>query len=1138
MGDVGELEAELIKRNREIAKVRDDALKLERRLEDAQMRNDDLLERVAELDAEKNQGMTKITELEEKLQAVESERDARAEEALRAQEAAEERLESVRAEMEEKAAAAAQDNETTRSLEAKVAELEAEKAALEQKLNEEQLRHGDTRVRLEKSEREAQDHSSRSTEQRRIVKELEEKLQEQQEGMSNTASLQLEEERARAAAELHRATALMEEHRSVRGDLERQVHEREVEEAKAKAELEDLRRDLSNHTGTVEDIEALKTSHQEAMDQLKATHDEVLNEERKRAEEHLSKATRRSAELDGKLDSQRDLLREANKSLRNSEALVEQLRAQLAEKEAQLDAQGTTARSELEAALAKAQEDLESSKARFAQELESAEVMAKNAAATEVDAANRRAAEAEEREKRLEGRLSAMQEDNTEAQSAHSRAMELQKTQLAELRQRLLEVEERSQGHQQEGDRLKKDLEESKNELERAQMAHKQEQERFQQTLEAKDQSTRSSERVLQSQLEEKDTLLEHRDASVRNLEQDLEEARKKAAELEESVAKASEEGESKAHLAGVRNAQLEGELRRRQDRLNEVEGRLDAQRQYLEQVQSTLGQEREDKEKILQLKGSLEAQLQLESTHKEAVSESLQRAQEDSERRVKELEQRILEDRDAHRETIEEVRRSMQDELKLASEKCGALEAELTTARQRCELLMRTKADLQAELGEHSEKYKGLEAKISEHRAASEQLGLELEQERTGRSTVEDAHAKLSEEKRASDARIAELEAEVRDAELRSSSQLSDFGAKVQKLDELLDGERRTREEAEQNLVAIRQEHDNRARELDQDRKRTEQELTSLVDSWREKAEETQAQLSQAREQLEAQRAKGDDLEDRRREVEAKLRSESETLEARLRRAESEAQRAQGAIEDSRAVLAEQQNAWQAKISAVERQLEQETTTRRSIQTAKEAAEASVLKQKDGMTQMGERLSMSVEELFTRQVDFALEKNRISGALEESRRTLRNSLGVPNPVAAVDSVRISSLEVQLSEERRKNIEQVVALQRAERKCTQLDEKQKSLEEQRSNAVHGQREAERKVATLEEDLRKASMEQTRLEAKSRELDERTKMSTAEIGTVKYSASYEVQKLRGALDELRHCLTKGPAPGTFNPPARV
>merc|ERR1712012_323070 len=108
------------------------------------------------------------------------------------------------------------------------------------------------------------------------------------------------------------------------------------------------------------------------------------------------------------------------------------------------------------------------------------------------------------------------------------------------------------------------------------------------------------------------------------------------------------------------------------------------------------------------------------------------------------------------------------------------------------------------------------------------------------------------------------------------------------------------------------------------------------------------------------------------------------------------------------------------AKISALESQLERDTNSLKCALSAKQAAESEMERQAANQNQHRERLSMSAEELFTRQVGFTLEKQRLSGALEESRRTLRHSLGVPNPVAAVDSVRLSGLEQQLSEERRK----------------------------------------------------------------------------------------------------------------------
>ncbi|CAK0855582.1 unnamed protein product, partial [Prorocentrum cordatum] len=76
-------------------------------------------------------------------------------------EAAEQKLQVLKEEMEAKVAAAAQEQ-------------------FEQKLNEEKLRHNDAKVRIEKAESEARDLSNRSNEQRRMIKELEEAMQEQQ----------------------------------------------------------------------------------------------------------------------------------------------------------------------------------------------------------------------------------------------------------------------------------------------------------------------------------------------------------------------------------------------------------------------------------------------------------------------------------------------------------------------------------------------------------------------------------------------------------------------------------------------------------------------------------------------------------------------------------------------------------------------------------------------------------------------------------------------------------------------------------------------------------------------------------------------------------------------------------------------
>merc|ERR550537_686805 len=147
----------------------------------------------------------------------------------------------------------------------------------------------------------------------------------------------------------------------------------------------------------------------------------------------------------------------------------------------------------------------------------------------------------------------------------------------------------------------------------------------------------------------------------------------------------------------------------------------------------------------------------------------------------------------------------------------------------------------------------------------------------------------------------------------------------------------------------------------------------------------------------------------------------------------------------------------------------------------------------------MMERLAMAAEEMSARQVDFTLERQRLSGALEESRRTLRNSLGVPNPGAAVDSVRLQGPEQQLSEERRKAIEQAVTLQRTERKLAQLEVSNKRGEDQRLDAVSRSREAERRLVTLSEDLRKTKVRETNADNQAREAREQASMAVAEMG---------------------------------------
>jgi len=876
-------------------------------------------------------------------------------------------------------------------------------------------------------------------------------------------------------------------------------------------------------------VSSLEESRDEAhrkYEDHKNTHESKAEEERQLHREALHKATSQAASLDGRLASQRDLLLETTQALMRCEKAEEQAHAELTAKILELSSEHSAARGAHSTALDQVEQEAGAREARFQAELESEEVLARRHARAEIDAASRSTLEAEERHRRLDAELAALRDDHGEVNAQHSRHQDQLRKQCQELKQKLADTEGRCLAHEDEVDKHKKDLEEVRLEGERARMAHRLEVERLQQTLEAEGQSRNAQDQISQSRLEEKDTLLEHRASAVERLEQELEQAKKKIAAHEETIMKTREEGDAKAHQLGVRNADLERELRVRQDRITEVEGRLDSSRSYMEHVTETLTKTQSEKDALMEKKGSLEAQLQLESSHKEAVSVSLQRSQEDAERRCKDLEERIQRDHEAHQEALEEGQRTFSEELRQSAERLSAIEAELLTTRQRCELLAKNKADLQQEAAEFQEKHANHQAGLAEHRANNERLGLELEQHRQGKETAEQELARVKEDLRQGQSRIEDLLTQVKEAEELRRSTCDDFSSKVQRLDDLLSSERKLREDTEMALLTARQDADAKADSHGAERRRLEQEVretSARLETHRDKVEEMDRLLGQHREQLDVHKTRAENVDTQRREVEAQLRGESATMEAQLRRVEAEAQRAKAQVEDGKAELAQQKAQMTAKIAALQRQLDQEASTARSTQVAREAAEAEMLKHADTRQQFSERLGMGAEELFTRQVEFALEKQRLSGALEESRRTLRNSLGVPNPAAAIDSVRISGMEQQLAEERRKSIEQVVALQRTERRCAQLEEAQRRGEEQRQAAVRNSREVERKCVGLSEDLRKATIKLGNSDQRHEEVRERAAMTAAEMQTVRYEGKYEAAKLRGALDELRYMI---------------
>jgi len=1125
MGDKEDVEAELIKRNREIAKVRDDLLKMEKRLEESHMRNDDLLEKVSELDGEVNKKNIQIAELEAKMSQYIIDMEGREKELKSLREDHGSQLDNLRKDLEQKAGTREQDLETQEKLKAQMAAVEAAKEELAKELENEKGRHKTTKNTLELEQSSGRELAGRAQEQRKL-KELQDLLAEKEAHHTNLSSGHadaLVEERERTNAELHKMSMELLEHKGVREDLEQQHNDREQKLHSLRAELEELQRANDNHEATKSILEAARDEAEKKLEEANSKNDDVAQLQRKQQQEDLHRANAKAAQLDGRLNSQRMMMEEMHQELIQTQKEKDQQKKSMEDKVRDLEKEVATTKDALLLAEEKAANDISAQQSKHISDMEAEQVAAKARAKQELDAAQRETQEVEEKCKRLEAQIQSLQMDHEEAHTQHSRLQESLRGQHTDLRAKLAETEDARVNHQQEVEKLNKDIQEKHLEQERMHMSHRLEVERLQQTLEAEAQSRASAEKIAQSKLEEKETLIEHRVSAIERLEQELEEAKKKITQLEDQVKGTREDGDGKVAAMGVRNAQLEGELKKRQERLTEAEGRLEAQRQYLEQINDTLEQAKNEKDKLMENKGSLEAELKLASSHKDAVNLALQDQQEEWERRCKELEERILRDRDSHREESDKIRQSVADELRQGAERHAALEAELLTARQRCELLVRNKADLQQEVEESRGKHATHQANVAEKEAANQQLRLELDQHKTGKESAEGEVASLKEEKRKLESSVEELHAKVKETEGLSHSQIDDFKLKVQKLDEMLNSERDSHEGTKRTLLKTTQDHESKYADLEAAKRKVEQDILEKdhhLETWRGKAEDLEVQHRLSKEQVEAHKSRVEETDNQRREVEAQLRGEIATCEARLRRLEAEAQRSQSAVEDGKVALAQQQAMMTAKIQKLERELEDKSKAAKQSHVAKELAEGEVQKHSDTRSQLQERLGMAAEELFTRQVTFALEKQRLSGALEESRRTLRNTLGGPSQTQTVDTVRVTGLQQQLAEERRKAIEQAVALQRAERKSNSADQASRRSEEQRDKATQQAREAERRCVGLSEDLRKSQVKLKQADERNNETRERGAMTAAEMYTVRYEAKYESAKLRGALEELR------------------
>jgi len=437
--------------------------------------------------------------------------------------------------------------------------------------------------------------------------------------------------------------------------------------------------------------------------------------------------------------------------------------------------------------------------------------------------------------------------------------------------------------------------------------------------------------------------------------------------------------------------------------------------------------------------------------------------------------------DRTKHEEILLGERKRNEDVLAKANQHSASIDGRLDSQRmlyqESQEALERCENEEQRQVAKLSEKMRELMGEHGTARSAHEELAEKIQR---------DARA-LEAERQADEVLSRQHVRAAHDAQERASLQMTS---------------QKTALEAE--LAALRVSSE----EASAEHKQSHESLSKRCSDLSRQVAEAQEQCTEARQEVERLslelKTKGD--------AETQLRKDLSFAESRVKRLDSASREAQSAIGLSTAMLAEQQTA------AVALQ-EQLTLARLATKAAEEAGKGAIIDQEIGSSHFRERTAMSFEELLTQKAAGALEVKRLRGALEESRRVARTSLSAPSPVATAAVARIATLEQQVSEERRKQLDQAVALQRAERRCKELEQGA----DQRSNLELRAQEAERRATSMEVDLRKASRILSTAEQRAHELRELAAMTNEEMGTIRVNGSYDIARLQGALNELRYML---------------
>lgn len=298
MADSQELGQELIRRNREIAEVRDNLLRTEDFLNEARARSNELLEKNSLNEAERTRAEAKTAELEDRCRMLEAAKETATrqlvEERLKGDEATRELREKL--EMTEQCLKEARSREE--ELQQKAKTHADQILVLESKLEAGGRSTDDARLAASRNEAALQEASSRASEALLRVKELESELQKQGSRATEELQVQLQAEEARRL----QADANVEVERTRAEILVKESGDAKAEIKRLQNQLQELRFNQEELTSEMESQKAARKQAEEksTRDNESQLTDLIFARERAETEaaQQREKAVRFAAEAD------------------------------------------------------------------------------------------------------------------------------------------------------------------------------------------------------------------------------------------------------------------------------------------------------------------------------------------------------------------------------------------------------------------------------------------------------------------------------------------------------------------------------------------------------------------------------------------------------------------------------------------------------------------------------------------------------------------------------------------------------------------------------------------------------------------------------------------------------------------------